>query len=72
MTDFQRGYCYGIYRKRVHNDQMLSQKLYGIFFSVMGTVLQAMVGTFEFILASACVMAMGIYLILTKRNYMKE
>ena len=71
MSDYERGYYYGLYKKRVHDDQMLSQKLYGLFFAVMGIIIQVMVGVFEFIMASIWIIGMGIYLILTRKNFMK-
>ena len=72
MSDFQRGYYYGLYRKRVYDDQMLSQKILGVMITVIGIMMQVMVGTFEFILASAWIFSAGIYLILTRKNYVKE
>lgn len=71
MSDYERGYYYGLYKKRVYKDQILSQKLYGLFFAVMGIIIQVMVGVFEFIMASIWIIGMGIYLILTRKNYMK-
>lgn len=72
MSDYERGYYYGLYRKRVQEDQMLSQKIFGITLSVLGILLQIMVGLFEFSIMSAWIVAAGIFLIVTKKNYVKE
>ena len=72
MSDYERGYYYAIYKKRVHNDQMLSQKILGVFMAAAGIMMQIMVGVFEFALVSAWAVATGIYLIVTRRNYIKE
>lgn len=71
MTDYERGYYYGIYRKRVHDDQMLSQKILGILISVMGIVMQVIVGEFEFTIMSSWIVVTGVFLILTRKNYIK-
>lgn len=71
MSDYERGYYYAIYKKRVHDDQMLSQKILGVFFAVMGICMQIAVGMFEFAIASAWIVATGIFLIVTRKNYCK-
>ena len=70
MTDYQRGYYYGLYKKRVHDDQMLAQKLIGVMFAVIGIGMQFTVGMIEFFLASAWIIVMGLYLILTRKLYL--
>lgn len=72
MTDYQRGYYYGLYKKRVYDDQMLSQKILGIIIAAIGIAMQIMVGLFEFAIASAYIVFVGIYLIVTRKNYAKE
>lgn len=72
MSDYERGYYYGLYKKRVHDDQMLSQKILGVIIAACGIMMQILVGMFEFTVASAYIVAVGIYLILTRKNYVKE
>lgn len=71
MTDYERGYYYGIYKKRVYDDEMLSQKILGILISAIGIILQIMVGMVEFAIASLWIVAMGLFLIMTKENFLK-
>jgi len=72
MSDYERGYYYSLYKKRVHDDQMLSQKILGVVISAIGIAMQIMVGIFEFAIASSYIVAVGLYLIVTKKNYVKE
>ena len=72
MSDYERGYYYSLYKKRVYDDQMLSQKILGVVIAAIGIAMQIMVGLFEFAIASAYIVVMGIYLILTRKNYVKE
>lgn len=71
MSDYERGYYYGIYKKRVHDDQMLSQKILGFLFAVCAIFMQIIAGTIEFILVTSMIIGTGIWLILTRKNFMK-
>jgi len=72
MSDYERGFYYAQYRAAVWRDQMIEQKLFGIFFAVMAILIQLYVGEIEFFMADAWILAIGFYLILTKNNFMKE
>ena len=67
MDDFQRGFYYAKYKAAVRRDQMIEQKMLGIFFAVMGILMQLYVGEIEFILESSWILTFGFYLILTKK-----
>lgn len=70
MTDYQRGFYYAKYRAAVRRDQMLSQKILGLIITVIGIAMQFAVGLIEFFLASAWIIVMGMYLIVTRKLYL--
>lgn len=72
MSDYERGYYYAKYRAAVWRDQMISQKILGVLIAACGIMMQIIVGMFEFTIASAYIVIVGIYLILTRKNYVKE
>ena len=72
MSDYERGICYARYRKEVHRQQMLEQKIYGIIISIGAIVIQAVTGMFEIGLFTAWMLVAGMWLIVSKKNYLKE